>query len=86
MRRRSEAVDVTGKLKYFFANSDGESVDDDFGWTDGIDDVVSSYESQQRDTSEIEYDAEGLSIQAYNLTRENNRGIFEASAPISSTY
>ena len=33
-----------------------------------------------------EYDMENISIQAYNLKKENNQNVFEAITPISGTY
>ena len=86
MRRRSEEVDLTGKIKNFFSNDDGNSVDDEYGWFDGVDDVVSSFEQDNRTASDIEYDMENISIQAYNLKKENNQNVFEAITPISGTY
>lgn len=86
MRRRSEEVDLTGKIKNFFSNDDGNSVDDEYGWVDGVDDVVSSFEQDNRTASDIEYDMENVSIQAYNLKKENNQSVFEAITPVSGTY
>lgn len=70
IRKKSVEFSVSGKLKSFFDNTDGVSIDD--YWDDGLDNVVSQFAPQEQNADEIENDLYQIQINAYNLKRINN--------------
>lgn len=85
IRKRMIETNSIGKIKGFFDNSDGVSVDED--WYDGVEDIVSQL-SPRDDRNETEMDSDFYQIQinVYNLKRENNADSVETLSNISNVY
>ena len=70
IRKKSVEMSISRKIRSFFDNNDGVSVDD--YWDDGLNDMVSAFAPQEQNADEIEDDLYQIQINAYNLKRDNN--------------
>ena len=70
IRKKSVEMSISRKIRSFFENNDGVSVDD--YWDDGLDDMASAFVPQEQNADEVEDDLYQIQINAYNLKRDNN--------------